>query len=106
MISWQGFEQEDDLTGFGAMKQQSSSLMRLHQVELTILIRGSKGGEICQNNNLVQNPTRKCNPDKEPSQRKFDGGYRIKSRCIAFGSPIASRYAQSINITSEQEKNR
>jgi hypothetical protein len=42
--------------------------MRLHQAELTILIRGSKGGEIRQNDKLVQNPARKRNPDKEPTQ--------------------------------------
>jgi hypothetical protein len=29
---------------------------------------------------------------------------RITSRCIAFGSPVASCYAQFNNITSEQEK--
>jgi hypothetical protein len=51
----------------GAMKQQSSSTMRLRQAELMILIRGSKGGKIRQNDNLVQNPTRKRNPDKMPS---------------------------------------
>jgi hypothetical protein len=28
---------------------------------------------------------------------------KITSRCIAFGSPVANRYAQSNNITSEQE---
>jgi hypothetical protein len=32
-----------------------------------ILIRGSKGEEIHQNDNLVQNPARKCNPDIKPS---------------------------------------
>jgi hypothetical protein len=37
-------------------------------VELVILIRGSKGGEIHQNDKLDRNPTRKRNPDKEPSQ--------------------------------------
>jgi hypothetical protein len=30
-------------------------------------------------------------------------GCKITSRCIAFGSPIENRYAQSVNITSEQE---
>jgi hypothetical protein len=40
MISLQGFQQEDNLIGFRAMRQQSSSLMILHQAELTILIRG------------------------------------------------------------------
>jgi hypothetical protein len=30
-------------------------------------------------------------------------GWKITSRCIAFGSPVASSYAQSNNITSEQE---
>jgi hypothetical protein len=49
------------------MKQQSSSTMRLRQAELTILKRGSKGGEIHQNDNLVQNPAQKGNPDKKPS---------------------------------------
>jgi hypothetical protein len=29
---------------------------------------GSKGGAICHNGNLVQNPAQKRNPDKEPSQ--------------------------------------
>jgi hypothetical protein len=66
-ISWQGFEQEDGLIVFGAMKQQYSSMMRLRQAELTILIWGSKGGEICQNDNLVQNLARKCNPNKKLS---------------------------------------
>jgi hypothetical protein len=46
----------------------------------------------------------KRNPIKNPSQRGFDGGYKITSRCIAFGSLAVSRYAQSNNITSEQEK--
>jgi hypothetical protein len=41
--------------------------MRLCQAELTILKRGSKGGEMRQNDNLVQNPARKRNPDKKPS---------------------------------------
>jgi hypothetical protein len=67
MISWPGFEQEDGMISFGAMKQHSSSMMRLHQAELMILIRGSKGGEIRQNDDLVQNPAWKRNPDKEPS---------------------------------------
>jgi hypothetical protein len=53
MISWQGFEQEDTLIHFGATKQQSSSTIRLRQVKLTILIRGSKGGGIHQNGNLI-----------------------------------------------------
>jgi hypothetical protein len=63
-----------------AREQQSFSMMRLHQAELTILIRGSKEGEIRQNNNLVQNFARKRNHNKEPSQRGFDGGYEITSR--------------------------
>jgi hypothetical protein len=31
-------------------------------------------------------------------------GCKIMRRCIAFGSPIVNLYAQSISITSEQEK--
>jgi hypothetical protein len=77
--------------------------MRFHQAELMILIRRSKGGEIYQKGDLVQNLARKCNPIKEPSLRGFDGGYEIMSRCIAFGSPVVSSYAQSNNITREQE---
>jgi hypothetical protein len=100
-MSWQGFEQEDDLISFWAMKQQSSSTMRLRQVDLTILILGSKGGEILTI--WFQNPAQTCNPDKEPSQNRFDDGYEIMSKCIAFGSPVASCYAQSNNITSEQQ---
>jgi hypothetical protein len=41
--------------------------MMLRQAELTVLIRGSKGGEIRQNDNLVQNPAQKRNIDKTPS---------------------------------------
>jgi hypothetical protein len=41
------------MIGFGSMKQQSSSPMRLRQAELMILIQGSKGGEIHQKGNLV-----------------------------------------------------
>jgi hypothetical protein len=102
-ISWQGFGQEDGLISFGAMKQQCSSMVWLRLVELTIFIRGSKGGEIHQNGHLVQNLARKRNPDKESSQKGFDDGYEITSRFIAFGSPVANSYAQSSNITSEQE---
>jgi hypothetical protein len=42
MMKQQGFEQEDYLKGFRAMKQQSSSMMMLRQAELMILIQGSK----------------------------------------------------------------
>jgi hypothetical protein len=78
--------------------------MRLRPLELMILIRGSKGGEICQNGNLVQNLARKHNPNKEPSQRGFNGGSKITNRCIAFRRPVSSCYTQSNNITSKQEK--
>jgi hypothetical protein len=78
--------------------------MRLHQAELTILIWGSKGGEIRQNGNLVQNLVPKRNLNKEPSQRGFNGSYEIMSRCIDFGSPVENSYAQSNISTSEQEK--
>jgi hypothetical protein len=103
MISWQGFEQGKGLIGFGAMKQQSSSTMSLCQAESTILIRGSKGGEIRQNDNLVQNLARKRNPSRNLHKRRFEGDYELTSRCIAFGIPVASSYAQSNNITSKQE---
>jgi hypothetical protein len=69
-----------------------------------ILIWGSKGGEIRQNNKLVQNPSQKRNPDNEPSQKGFDGGYEITNGCIGFGSLMGNSYAQSSSITSEQEK--
>jgi hypothetical protein len=69
MMSWQGFEQEDGLISFRAMKEQYSSMLRLRQAELTILMRGSKGGEIRQNDNLVRNLARKHNADKGPSQK-------------------------------------
>jgi hypothetical protein len=75
----QGFKQEDYLKGFRVMNQQSYSTMRLHQAELTILIRGSKGGEIYQKDNLVQNLARKHNHRQEPSQSQFDGGYETTS---------------------------
>jgi hypothetical protein len=65
---------------------------------------GFKGRTNHQKGNLVQILARKCNPIKEPSQRIFYGGYETMTRCIAFGNPVASRYAQSNNITSEQQK--
>jgi hypothetical protein len=68
-ISWHGFEHGEGLIGFRATKQQSSSMMRLCQAELMILIWGSKGGEIRQNDKLVQNPSQNRNPDIEPSQK-------------------------------------
>jgi hypothetical protein len=40
---------------------------------------------------------------KEPSQKGFHDGYEITSRFIVFGSPVVNSYAQSSNITSEQE---
>jgi hypothetical protein len=83
------------------MQQQSSSMMRLHQAELTTLIRRTKGKEIRQKRNLIQNLARKRNLNKEPSQKVFDGGYEIMSRCIAFGNLVVNRYAQPETITSE-----
>jgi hypothetical protein len=59
MISWQGFEQENGLIGFGAMKQQSYSMMRFHQAELTIPTQGPKGGEIHQKGNPTRNHHKK-----------------------------------------------
>jgi hypothetical protein len=56
-------------------------------MELTILIRKSKGGEICQKGDLVKDLAQKRNPIKEQSHRGFDGGYEITSRCINFGKP-------------------
>jgi hypothetical protein len=102
-MSWQGLKQEDGLISFRAVKQQSSLMMRLRQAELMIPIWGSKGGEIRQNDNLVQILAQKHNPIKEPSRRRIDGRYEITSRCIAFESPVASSYTQSNNITSEKE---
>jgi hypothetical protein len=79
-------------------------MMRLHQAVLTILIQCAKGGEIRQKGNLVQmlliSVTITRNHNKEDSMV----GCKIMSRCIAFESPIVNRYAQSNNITSEQEK--
>jgi hypothetical protein len=58
MISWQGFEQGEDLIGFGVMKQQSFSTVILRQAELIILIRGSKGGVGMATGWVEQLPTR------------------------------------------------
>jgi hypothetical protein len=52
-----------------------------------------KKKEICHKGDLVQNLAQKRNLNKEPSQRGFDDGYEIMSRCIAFGSPVANFYA-------------
>jgi hypothetical protein len=49
-----------------------------------------------------KNLARKRNRIKKPSQKGFDDGYKIMSRSIAFGSPVANSYAQSSNITSKQ----
>jgi hypothetical protein len=104
MISWQGFKQEDDKIGFGAMKQQSYSMMRLHQAELTILIRGAKGREICQQGKLVQILLGSITTTKTHHKEDSMVSYKITSRCIDFGSSIVSRYAQSNSMASKQEK--
>jgi hypothetical protein len=41
---------------------------------------------------------------KSHHQEDLMVGCNIMSRCIAFGSSVANRYAQSISITSEQQK--
>jgi hypothetical protein len=63
-----------------------------------------KGEKICPKDDFVQILAWKRNHIKEPSQRRFDGGYEIMSRWIAFESPVVNSYAQSSSITSEQEK--
>jgi hypothetical protein len=63
-----------------------------------------KGEKICPKGDFVQILAWKRNHIKEPSQRRFDGGYEIMSRWIAFESPVVNSYAQSSSITSEQEK--
>jgi hypothetical protein len=65
---------------------------------------GFKGRRNPTKCDLIQNLARKSNSIQEPSQRRFDGGYEITSRCIVFGSPVASSYTQSSSITPEQEK--
>jgi hypothetical protein len=62
------------LEGFWVMNQQSSSTMRVHQAELTVLIWRSNRGEIRQKSNLVQNLAQKRYPIKESPQRGFDAG--------------------------------
>jgi hypothetical protein len=77
--------------------------MRFLHVKLMILTWSLTGGEIRNKAIWFENLAQKRNPIKEPSPRGFDGDYEITSRFIAIGSPIASHYAQSNNITSEQE---
>jgi hypothetical protein len=69
----QGFEQKDYLKDFSVMIQHTTSMISLHQAELMILIWRSKEREFHQKCNLVQNPARKRNHNKKPSQRGFDG---------------------------------
>jgi hypothetical protein len=69
------------------MKQQSSSTMRLRQAELAILKRGSKGGEIRQNDNLVQNPAQKRNPDKKLSHKDSKVVMRLRAGASLLKAP-------------------
>jgi hypothetical protein len=64
---------------------------------------GGRGKRNPQRGNLIQNHAQERNPIQEPSQRWFDGDYEIMSKFIAFGSPVASSYTQSNNITSKQQ---
>jgi hypothetical protein len=77
--------------------------MRLRQAELTILNRGSKGGEIHQKaiwfEILLRNIITTLNHHKEDLMVACE----IMSRCIAFGSTVVSSYAQSNNSTSEKK---
>jgi hypothetical protein len=66
-ISWQDFDQEDDLIGFWGNETTILLNYEVASSRVDILIRGLKGGEICPNDNLVQNPAQKRNPDKKPS---------------------------------------
>jgi hypothetical protein len=54
MMKRQGFEQEDSLIGFCGNETTIFLNDEVASSRLTILIRGSKGGEIRQNGNLVQ----------------------------------------------------
>jgi hypothetical protein len=78
-------------------------MMRLHQAKLMILIRGSKGGEIHRNSHFGSKSCSEAQSRQGAITKGFDDGYEITSRCIAFGSPVASCYAQSNNITSKQQ---
>jgi hypothetical protein len=89
------------LKGFSVMIRQSYPTMRSRHKGVDNTHSEVGGKRNPQRGNSVQNHARKCNPIKEPSQRGFDGDYEIMSRCIAFGSSVASSYAQSNNITSE-----
>jgi hypothetical protein len=46
------------------MNQKSSSVMKFRQANFTIPTQSSKGGEIRQNGNMVQNLARKRNHNK------------------------------------------
>jgi hypothetical protein len=104
MISWQGFEQEDDLIGFWG----NETTIFLNDVVASSGVdnshMGSKGGDIRQNDNLVPNSCSKVQSRQGDIKKRLDDAYKIMSRCIVFGSPVASSYEQSSSITSEQEK--
>jgi hypothetical protein len=54
MMKQQGFKQEDNLIDFCGNETTIFLNDEVASSGLTILIRGSKGGEICQNGHLVQ----------------------------------------------------
>jgi hypothetical protein len=97
----EGFEQQDYLRGFSVIILQSSPMMRfchkgiddthseVGEEEIrkeAIWFKILLGQVILSRNNHIED------------------SMVVTSRCIAFGSPVASRYAHSNSITSEQEK--
>jgi hypothetical protein len=84
-------------------KQPWDDLIKWHPSFWARGSQHSKGKEICPKGDLVQILAWKHNHIKEPSQRRFDGGYEIMSTCITFEISVPNSYAQSSSITSEQE---
>jgi hypothetical protein len=97
----EGFKQEDYLRGFSVMIQQSSPTMKFHHKG--VHDTHSKVGEedIRKVATWFKILLRHVIPSRD---HHVEDSMVVTSRCIAFGSPVASRYAHSNSITSEQEK--
>jgi hypothetical protein len=101
MISWQGFEQEDDLIGFWGIE---TTIFLNDEVASSRVDDSQMGFKGRRNPPKWQFGLKSC-PEMQSKQkaitRGFKGGYEIMWRSIAFGSPVENSYAQSSNITSE-----
>jgi hypothetical protein len=77
-VSWQGFEQEDDLIGFWGNETTIFLNDEIASSRVDDSQTGFKGRRNPQNDNLVQNPAWKCNPNKKPSHEDSNVVTRLR----------------------------